>query len=163
MFKRLTLALLLVALAGCSLGQGGDPAPTAQPTTPPIEIPQGGTLTVRMARDVGPLRPWAPASHEEEQMVGLLYRGLTRLDASLLPRPDIASSWASDASGRTLTMTLRPDLRWHDGEPLTAADAAWTITTLRSISPTTPLLADLRSIVSGAIAPVSTTLIIQLS
>jgi peptide/nickel transport system substrate-binding protein len=163
MFKRLTMVLLLVALAACSRGQDPAPAPTAQPTVPPIEVPQGGTLTVRLAQDVGPLRPWAPASHEEEQMVSLLYRGLTRLDASLAPQPDIATAWQSDATGRTLTMTLRPDLRWHDGEPLTAADAAWTITTLRSISPTTPLLADLRTIVSSAVAPVSTTLILQLT
>ena len=162
MFKRVCFVLLMSILVACG-GDAATPAPTSQPTTPPIEIPQGGTLSVRLAQDVGALRPWSPASHEEEQMVGLLYRGLIRLDATLAPQPDIATAWQSDASGRTLTMTLRPDLRWHDGEPLTAADAAWTISTLRSISPTTPLLADLRTIISNVAAPTSSTLILQLS
>jgi peptide/nickel transport system substrate-binding protein len=163
MFKRLIrVVLLAVTLVACG-GQQVAPEPTAVPTTPPIEIPQGGTLTIRLARDVGPLRPWQPASHEEEQMTSLLYRGLTRLDAALAPQPDIATGWQSDATGRTLTMTLRTDIRWHDGAPLTAADAAWTLNTLRSISPTTTLLADLHNVLTSVQSPVSNTLILSLS
>ncbi|MBA3468662.1 MAG: peptide ABC transporter substrate-binding protein [Herpetosiphonaceae bacterium] len=163
MFKRLLCALLVAVLLVACGGQNAAPDPTDIPTTPPLEVPQGGTLTIRLARDVGPLLPWQPASHEEEQITSLLYRGLTRLDATLAPQPDIASAWQSDATGRTLTMTLRTDLRWHDGTPLTAADALWTINTLRVLSPTTTLLADLRNVLTSVQTPVSDTLVLSLS
>ena len=163
MFKRLIPVVLVIgALVACG-GQKTGPEPTAIPTTPPIEIPQGGTLTIRLGQDVGSLRPWQPASHEEEQMIRLLYRGLTRLDASLAPQPDIATAWESDVTGRTITMTLRTDIRWHDGAPLSASDAAWTLNTLRAISPTTTLLADLQNIVTDVQTPSSSTLVLNLS
>lgn len=152
---------LLGLLAACS--RGGEPA-VADPTpAAKIEVPQGGTLAIRLSQEPGPLRPWAPASREEEQMVGLLYRGLTRLDADLAPQPDIATGWQSDVSGRVLTMTLRTDIRWHDGEPLTAADVRWTLTTLRAITPTTTLLADLRQVISAVETPLSDTLVLRLN
>lgn len=161
MLKFRMLLLLLVLLTAC--GGGGAESQTAEPTTPPIQIPQGGTLTIRMERDSGAFKPWSPASHEEEQIVGLLYRGLTKLDSSLMPQPDVASSWTNDVTGHTITFTLRSDIRWHDGQALTANDAAWTINTLRAISPTTPLLSDLRNVVNTAFAPTSNTLILQLT
>ena len=38
--------------------------------------------------------------------------------------PDLAAKWTTE--GTTWTYTLRPDLKWSDGEALTAADVAWT-------------------------------------
>lgn len=163
MHKRLIMVMLLCSILVACGGQKAEAELTTVPTTPPIAIPQGGTLTIRLTQDVGPLNPWAPASHEEEQMLSLLYRGLTRLDATLAPQPDVASTWESDATGRTLTMTLRTDIKWHDGVALTANDAAWTLETLRTISPTTTLLADLRNVIAAVQAPVSNTLILSLN
>ncbi|WP_164689709.1 peptide ABC transporter substrate-binding protein [Herpetosiphon llansteffanensis] len=160
MKRLLTLGLLAVLLTACSLGS--TPAPTSEPTTPPIQIPQGGTLTIRTAQDISALHPWKPTTHVEAQMLGLLYRGLTKLDQDLAPQPDVASSWQSDSIGQTLTMTLRSDIRWHDDTPLTAADAAWTISAMQSISPTTPLLADIQGLVSNVTAPDATTLVLSL-
>lgn len=36
--------------------------------------------------------------------------------------PYLASSWVADPSFRTWTFTIREGVRWHDGEPFTAAD-----------------------------------------
>ena len=37
-------------------------------------------------------------------------------------QPELAASWSASDDGLSWTFTLRDDVRWHDGEPLTAAD-----------------------------------------
>ena len=162
------LALLTIALlVGCSATPPfpGAPEPTALPTPPPATatpLPRGGSLAVRLAADVPNLRPWQPRSRGEEQLVSLIYSGLTRLDAKLQPQPDLASAWNASPDGRLITMTLRSGLTWHDGAPLTAEDAAFTLEALQAISPTTALLSDMRRITTVS-TPTSTTLVISLT
>lgn len=50
--------------------------------------------------------------------------------------PDLVKSWQVSADGRTWTLKLRDDLKWHNqppvnGRPFTSADVAWTIDLLR--------------------------------
>ncbi len=156
------LALLVVLLAACAAEVA--PAPTAVPTQAPpspTPLPRGGSLTVRLAGDVPDLRPWQPRSRGEEQIVALLYSGLTRLDPQLRPVPDLAERWDASADGRTITFTLRPDVSWHDGQPFTSADVVFTIGALRAISPTNALLADIRRI-TRVTAPTTMTAVIEL-
>lgn len=40
--------------------------------------------------------------------------------------PELAESWQVSEDGQRIVFTLRPDLRWSDGEPLTAADVVFT-------------------------------------
>src|SRR5271157_3525883 len=40
--------------------------------------------------------------------------------------PDLASDWAWDETGATLTFRLRKGVKWHDGKPFTAADVKCT-------------------------------------
>ena len=144
---------VLTMLAACASEQAATPTAIATPAPPtPIPLPRGGTLTVRASADLPELRPWQPRSRAEEQAITLLYSGLTHLDNKLQPRPDLAERWDTSADGRLITFTLRSNLNWHDGAPLTADDVAYTIGALREISPTTALLADLHD----RIASVST-------
>lgn len=156
------LALLLLLLPGCSALPAPAPTPTPLPPSP-TPIPRGGNLTIRLDQDVGPLQPWQPRSRGEEQIIALLYRGLTRLDEQLRPQPDLATGWVIDQPGKTVTFTLRLDATWHDGQPLNAADALWTIQTLQAVSPTTTLLADFRRIIADVQAPTSSTLVLRLT
>ena len=47
-------------------------------------------------------------------------------DASLAVVPRLAESWTWSADGRTLTFRMRPNVRFHDGVPLTSADVLFT-------------------------------------
>src|SRR3954470_14588218 len=156
------LALLALAiLSGCALDPPPPPPPTPLPPTP-TPLPRGGNLTIRLAEDVPNLRPWQPRSRGEEQITALLYSGLTRLDAKLQPQPDLATGWEASQDGRLITFTLRSDVSWHDGKPFSADDAAYTLSALRELSPTTALLTDIDKIAQVE-APTSSTLVISLT
>jgi peptide/nickel transport system substrate-binding protein len=63
----------------------------------------------------------------DRAVVALTYRGLTRLDASGWPGPDIASGWSVAADGLSWTITLDPAAHWQDGSTVSAADVLTTI------------------------------------
>jgi peptide/nickel transport system substrate-binding protein len=165
----------LALLAGCDLA-AGVASPSAAPgvstatvaeatAAPPTAtaLPRGGNLTVGLSADVPELRPWQPRSRGEEQLIGLLYSGLMRLDADMRPVPDLAEDWETTPDGRTITFTLRSGLTWHDGAPLGAADVLFTLERLRGLPLTsTALLADLRYI-GAATAPTSATVVLTLT
>jgi peptide/nickel transport system substrate-binding protein len=156
------LALFVLAiLAGCALDPAPKPTPTPPPPTP-TPLPRGGTLSIRLAADVPELRPWQPRSRGEEQVIGMLYSGLTRLDDKLQPQPDLATNWQPSADGRLITFTLRTDVAWHDGTPLTADDVVYTIGALRELSPTTALIDDMRR-VADVSAPATNTVVLSLT
>jgi oligopeptide transport system substrate-binding protein len=51
-----------------------------------------------------------------------LFEGLTRAGIAGNAVPGVASSWESSADGKTWVFHLRPDARWSNGAPVTAAD-----------------------------------------
>ncbi|MEV4175045.1 ABC transporter substrate-binding protein [Nonomuraea sp. NPDC049709] len=55
-----------------------------------------------------------------------MYGYLTVPDSKTLqPSPDLAESWTTSEDGLTWTFKIRA-AKWSDGQPVTAADAAWT-------------------------------------
>ena len=48
----------------------------------------------------------------------------------LSPVPGLAESWETSEDGLTWTYHLVPDATFHDGEPVTSEDVAWTIQTI---------------------------------
>ncbi len=60
-------------------------------------------------------------------VLGYLFEGLT--ETSWLTdqvEPSLAKSWEHSEDGLTWTFHLRDDVKWHDGEPFTAHDVAFT-------------------------------------
>jgi oligopeptide transport system substrate-binding protein len=64
-----------------------------------------------------------------------LMEGLTALDMDLKPVPGAALSWDVSADGLTYTFHLRPDGKWSNGDPLTAADFVYAMR--RGVDPKT--------------------------
>ncbi|MCU4716561.1 ABC transporter substrate-binding protein [Halapricum hydrolyticum] len=92
---------------------------------PVEESVDGQTLRVtakdkRITERLNPLVPWI---NEFDLVRSLLYDPLARYYDGAV-RPWLAREWSID--GDELTVTLRPGLRWHDGEPLTAEDVRFT-------------------------------------
>ncbi|MFN8126572.1 MAG: ABC transporter substrate-binding protein [Candidatus Nanopelagicales bacterium] len=111
-------AMIALPLAPVSADQSGTPAPTSS----------GGktVFTVGILQDVDSVNPFtgvAAASYEAYQM---MYPTLTEYSAAdYSTAPGIAESWEESADKTYWTYKLRPGLKWSDGTPLTAHDAAY--------------------------------------
>ncbi len=53
-----------------------------------------------------------------------IFDSLAEIGPDGVLKGELADGWQSDPSARFWTVTLRPDVRFHDGAPLTAADVA---------------------------------------
>lgn len=62
----------------------------------------------------------------------MLFVPLLRYGPALAPEPYGAQSWAWSADRKRATFVLEPTLRWHDGRPTTAHDAAFTLDAARN-------------------------------
>lgn len=58
-------------------------------------------------------------------MIGDLFSGLVRLDASLQPIPDLAESWEVSQDGTRYTFRLRRNVVFHNGDPFTGHDVVF--------------------------------------
>jgi peptide/nickel transport system substrate-binding protein len=62
----------------------------------------------------------------------LLFDGLMKIGPDGLPEPALAESWEVDDAGEVYTFTLRNDVFWHDGAPLTVDDALFTLRAIQN-------------------------------
>jgi peptide/nickel transport system substrate-binding protein len=135
--RALLLAVLL--LAACHSG----PAPDAATPIPTLPAPRAAhpqhlfTATVGEPKTFNPIIATDAASRAA---VNDVFDTLLRLDPrSGEMQPALAASWKLDERATTLTLTLRDDVHWHDGQPLTAADVAFTFAAINDARVPSPL------------------------
>lgn len=84
-------------------------------------------FTVGMLADVDSLNPFTGILAESYEIFQLQYSTLlSSSSVDFTPDAGLAESWEASADGKTWTYTLRPDLLWSDGVPLTANDVVYT-------------------------------------
>ncbi|MBA2665465.1 MAG: ABC transporter substrate-binding protein [Trueperaceae bacterium] len=87
-----------------------------------------GTLRMAITQDEGTLTPYTYMSgYPGYELMTLIYDQLFLLDEDLAPQPWLAESLTIADDDLAYTLTLREGLAWHDGEPLTADDVAFSI------------------------------------
>ena len=88
---------------------------------------EGGAYTEALVGAVSRLNPLLDDGNQVDRDIDrLLYRGLVGFDGRGLPLPDLAEGWSVSADGTLVTVTLRDDAVWHDGEPVTSDDVIYT-------------------------------------
>jgi peptide/nickel transport system substrate-binding protein len=124
-------AAFLLAATACD-APDGERAPVGDPET-------GGNAVVAMSADFQTLNPVPNSSLTSlEVMNFMLYTPLVRYDANLDVEPYLAESW--DLQDDHVVFTLRDDVRWHDGEPVTAEDVVFTFELATNPEAAAPLL-----------------------
>lgn len=68
-----------------------------------------------------------PAMDEHGEINLLLFNGLTRHDGENQVVPSLAESWEYEETSCTYTFHMAEDVKWHDGEQVTAEDVKFTI------------------------------------
>lgn len=83
----------------------------------------GGSLRVQLRESVVSLDPadGKDLTLARSRIAQLLFDRLTEVDDQGHARPQLAISWTTDASHKTWRFTLRPNVTFHDGTPLTNA------------------------------------------
>ncbi|MEK6768720.1 MAG: peptide ABC transporter substrate-binding protein [Gemmatimonadota bacterium] len=127
--------LSVLALAACG------------PVSPP------GTVFYASGADLQSINPLI-ATHPLAKQVQryALFMTLARYDPALVPEPYLAERWSWTADRHALDLTLRRDVRWHDGAPTTSADVAFTLDAARDPATGYPRAGDL-ACVTGVAAP----------
>ncbi|MFE0075759.1 ABC transporter substrate-binding protein [Nonomuraea sp. NPDC059023] len=101
------------------------PAAPAGAAAPPVR-----STVLRAAMDgsgVDTLNPFLAFFNGALETFGMVYPSLNSLDPSGAPGPYLATKWEPSADRLTWTFTIREGLKWSDGKPITAEDAAWTL------------------------------------
>lgn len=111
-------------------------------------------------QSINPLLTVHPLAKQVQRYV--LLTTLARYDSTLVPRPYLARAWRWSEGGRTLTLPLRRDVRWHDGRPTVARDVVWTLDAARDPATGYPRLTDLATLAAVA-APDDSTVVLRFS
>lgn len=112
------LAFAIVA-TGCA---PTDPATDPDAATPVV----GGVVTVASSGDPKPQLVLAGNQANWSWQMGV-FETLTLFDASSVPQPLLASSWVLAEDGTAIDITLRDDVTFHSGRPMTADDVKFSI------------------------------------
>ncbi len=123
----LAALLVLFLLAGCRSSQ---PSPSGQPeqktsvtvVMPPTSEPEAG---------FDPAFGWGAGEHVHEP---LIQSTLTVTNTDLTIGYDLAAGMEVSEDGLTWTVTIRDDVKFTDGEPLTAEDVAFTYNIVKDTS-----------------------------
>ncbi|MFG1814900.1 ABC transporter substrate-binding protein [Kribbella sp. NPDC049174] len=88
--------------------------------------PSKKVIRVGVTQAVDSMNPFLAVRLVSGSLQRWMYGFLTVPDSKTLqPSPDLAESWTTSPDGLTWTFKIR-EAKWSDGQPVTAADAAWT-------------------------------------
>ena len=122
------------------------PAPTATPpsaldqalfgtTYAPVAGKQGGTIVMGEWQPAAQLNPFYTTSFGDFEAIQPIMRGFLTISSDGKYIPDLAASVPTLTNGGVtingttmdIKVTLKPGLKWSDGQPLTGADFAYTV------------------------------------
>ena len=89
-------------------------------------VPVGGVFTRNWA-DPPTLDPHLVTDTTSAGIVVEIFSGLVSLNEDLEIVPELAESWSISGGGTIYEFKLRPDLKFSNGEPITAEDVKWSI------------------------------------
>jgi peptide/nickel transport system substrate-binding protein len=135
--RLLSLLVSFALLSSCTR----DPLPEPALTTegPPVD---GDTFVEASLGDPTRLNPLLATDSASNTVNGYVFNGLVKYDRDLKLVGDLAASWTVRRGGLEIVFKLRPNVRWHDGAPFTAADVVFTHERLTDPKVLTPFGAD---------------------
>lgn len=141
--------------------------PGAAPASlPPVAQPGAGPVRFVQAVESVPamLNPLLSTEPTTQAVAQLIYPAFVGLDAreGRLTTDGLAVEWRVSPDARVYTYTLRSDLQWSDGLPVTAADVLFTLDAVRDPAIASPLWPTLAN-VADVVAPTPSTVVVTLT
>ncbi len=88
---------------------------------------KGGIYREAILGQVKSVNPLYPDNSATEDIISLVFSGLTKINGNRELVPDLAEKWEISADRKIYTFYLKPNLSWQDGTRLTTKDIAFTI------------------------------------
>lgn len=110
----------------------------------------GGTYAEAVLGPIDTLNPLFASTSAELASSRLLFSSLYAYDKTGHLHGDLAKKMTVDEAGTTYTIALRSDATWHDGEPLTAHDVAFTVNLIKNPSTRSPLRSNWQDVIVKA-------------
>ena len=142
--------LLLLSILAVSACRGGDSQPESN-----AAAQTGGTLVISVSADADVLLPVYADNSLTKSIVEQLYGHLADIGDDLNTvgdkgfTPNLAEKWEWADDSLSIAFHIDPDARWHDGNPVTADDVAFTYSVYKDPkvgSSTASLLASIDSV-----------------
>lgn len=135
--KGMILFFVLLLLCGCTnqnteVTESKTVTETVE-TVSEVSPKSGGTLYLSM-RTTQTLNPLTNEDATVDRILKLIYTPLVTFDENLKPVPSIAESWNYSEDGKTLSISLKQDIYWSDGTPVTAEDVIFSMNAIRASS-----------------------------
>jgi peptide/nickel transport system substrate-binding protein len=130
--KKLRWQLVIIFLTGMVVGF----LLLGEQTESQTELPQpvqGGVYSEALIGNLQRFNPILDFFNPVDQDVDrLIYSGMLGFDDRGIPYSDLAESWAVSRDGTVYNVSLRQNIKWQDGQPLTSRDVLFTIDLLRA-------------------------------
>ena len=121
-FRRLAGAVAVTAAAAlAAAGCGGQPAGS---------VKQGGVFNLGSDSSIDSLNPFVAFQTDAYTAFEYIYPSLVQYNPKVQLVANFATSWSMSDGGKVWTFHTVKGAKWSDGKPLTAADAAWTFSTI---------------------------------
>jgi peptide/nickel transport system substrate-binding protein len=133
-------AAIALTLTACSSAASSSPSAPAAPagSSAPSSAASGGTYNIGLITPTGGINPLTTAQSATQFTVGLASAQLVIENTSGTIEPQLAQSWTQSANKLSWTFTLRPGLKFSNGQPLTAKDVVSTFDSILSPSSESP-------------------------
>lgn len=92
----------------------------------------GGKYQEAVFGDLKYINPVLASSETDKSTSKLIFSSLIKIDKSNNVLPEIASSWETSTDGLKYSFTLKDNVRFQDGEPLTANDVVFTVNQMKN-------------------------------
>jgi peptide/nickel transport system substrate-binding protein len=125
------VAAIALTLSACSSSTSSSSSASTQATA---SAASGGTYNIGLITPTGGIDPLTTTQYDTMFAVGLASAQLVNATPNGQLKPQLASSWTQAANKLSWTFTLRPGLKFSNGQPLTATDVVSTFDSI--LSPT---------------------------
>ncbi len=100
--------------------------PTSPPPPPTLAVKAGGTLNLWMELAPPHLYPPTATDRSSSMIFELVFDKLLVYDDNQAIQPELAEKYEVSKDGLIYTVTLKKNLKWHNGQPITAKDVKFT-------------------------------------
>jgi peptide/nickel transport system substrate-binding protein len=122
---------IVVALIGLMVVVSGGAVAIDRAETKTVVPAYGGTYVEGVTSAAQFLNPVLAATSVDDDVVRLVFSGLTRYRSDGSIESDLAASFTTSDDGKVWTFQIRDDAKWHDGKPVVSDDVVYTVALLQ--------------------------------